>query len=471
MVYECMMVNEREKRKKAAMSGSTRLDIQVGGCKDHKTTTVQMTGEEQILATSPMTASSASFVPAFAPAPAPNCDDLEEDMLKRKLQDIENQVLDVWHKRLNQSEFDAGYISKFIMAREKTILQKKTFVVPMTGELENQLRSLPPLNELMSQVRYWFNLQLEDKSNAGLAMSKLRGELLKTYRQATQVLAQDYSAKIDATLAKYQIGVLAPSTAPSHELLRVLRQEIGTWLQENRSKLPFLDIDTPFACASQPKACLEMLLLLQENLLAPDDNDNDVPVSRQIVSATSLAPAPFAPASPQEYAHMLRVREEARVKAAKERQLKMNQQKDLIRRQRLERNKLWQEWAKVKPLPQWIVQCRKLDTEQVGGDLSTWQVTMLRQRHLTTELRELLTEADAKLRQISLSLVSKTKKRIHDIQIKYEHNERLRTKQIQQVLYQNKFIGEDQVCALKKYMSVAEQLWNIRQCQRIMTRS
>jgi len=449
---------------------TTTLEINTG--KSHLPTKIQYEAADTAVKLSEAT--HVSSPPTYvSPSPIVQLDTLELQLLRKALLQQENRVLDNWWKLIITEMKDVEFVKTYIVPRQSTPPQNSgtldpTIVTSRIKENEGCLRQYPPASELLAQVRYWFEEQLDEKSKAVTAISQYRQDLFRSYRHAVSVLEAETSDKIRKLFLKYQVSNVAVDastpTSSSTSFLQI-RQEIQSWLQTHYIN-DILDAGSAFQLAQQPKSLLSFLLLLRENVQTEMDRITvtSEEISVPVINIPDTAASRFR--TPQEYKDLLQLREQKIQQATYEHRQRVNALKDKKKLEMDERRASLKQWTFQ--IDKWIQQVRVLEERDVVTGISEWQNTILRQRNLSQELRRIMQDADAKLRNISLDTVNKIESRVAKVKSQYLANEMQKSKQIEGIMRQATNIREADMIGLRQWMRLRETLWNDRQCLRVI---
>ena len=451
---------------------TTTLEINTG--KSHPPTKIQYEAADTAVKLSETTHFSST--PRYvSPSPIVQLDTLEVQLLRKALQQQENRVLDTWWKLIMTEMKDVEFVKTYIVPRQSTPPQNSNTLDPAIvtsriKENEGCLRQYPPATELLAQVRYWFEEQLDEKSKAVAAISQYRQDLFRSYRHAVSVLEAETSDKIRKLFLKYQVShVAVDASTPSTTSFLQVRQEIQSWLQTHYIN-DILDTGSAFQIAQQPKSLLSFLLLLRENVQT--EIDRITATSEEISVPAMNIPDPVSTTTasrfrtPQEYKDLLQLREQKIQQATYEHRQRVNALKDKKKLEMDEKRASLKQWTLQ--IDKWIQQVRVLEERDVVAGISEWQNTVLRQRNLSQELRRIMQDADAKLRNISLDIVNKIESRVTKVKSQYLANEMQKSKQIEGIMRQAANVREADMIALRQWMRLRETLWNDRQCLRVI---
>jgi hypothetical protein len=402
-------------------------------------------------------------------------DSLELEYLRKAFTVQENNVLDAWFQMVLAEMRDKEFVESFIIPRKSTKppqnnpLPDGALIAARIKDTEGYLRQYPPTSELLAQVRYWFEEQLEEKSRAVSAISRHRQDVYTAYRHSMQVLQAEVLESIRKLFLKFQVSnnmVENHPTPPNTSSFQKLRLDIDNWLKTSLGNT-LLDVRSAFEMAQQPKSLLSFLLLLRENIKScaePAALQN--PRVPQPPQPTAPLPVASRTRTPAEYQDLLQLREQKVQQATYEYRQQVNALKDKKRREQEAKRAQCREWTSQ--LDKWIQQTRVLEEKDVVSGISEWQNTILRQRNLSQELRRLMQDADSKLRNISVQAVNKLEGTVQNIKAQYASSEAQRSKQIEAVLRKAHNLSEGEIIALRAWMRLRETLWNDRQCIRVM---
>lgn len=450
---------------------TTTLEINTG--KSHLPAKIQYEAADTAVKLSETPPPQFSDTPTYvSPSPIVQLDTLELQLLRRALLQQENRVLDTWWKLIITEMKDVEFVKTYIVPRQSTSPQNSNTLDPAIvasriKENEGCLRQYPPATELLAQVRYWFEEQLDEKSKAVSAISQYRQDLFRSYRHAVSVLEAETSDKIRKLFLKYQVSnVAVDASTPTSTSFLQIRQEIQSWLQTHYIN-DVLDAGSAFQIAQQPKSLLSFLLLLRENVQTEMNR-----ISEEISAPAINIPDPVSTTTasrfrtPQEYKDLLQLREQKIQQATYEHRQRVNALKDKKKLEMDEKRVSLKQWTLQ--IDKWIQQVRVLEERDVVAGISEWQNTVLRQRNLSHELRRIMQDADAKLRNISLDIVNKIESRVTKVKSQYLANEMQKSKQIEGIMRQSANVREADMIALRQWMRLRETLWNDRQCLRVI---